>query len=178
MTNHKSETKKTLAIWLNLLLTACSPATDQPDSSTASGQVDLLIYNAHVLTLDESNTVTEVIAISDSKIVATGGAGLRKSFTATEEVDLGGRTLIPGFIDSHTHIRGRPPHFIDLTAVTSVAELRELVSAKATQVGPGNWITGYGWSEDEFAEQRRPLITDLDLAAPDNPVIVSFNFLF
>jgi hypothetical protein len=47
------------------------------------------------------------------------------------------------------------------------------VADKAAAVGPGNWITGYGWSEDELAEQRRPLRSDLDAAAPGHPVILT-----
>ncbi|MFV2089320.1 MAG: amidohydrolase, partial [Pseudomonadales bacterium] len=88
-------------------------------------------------------------------------------------VDLEGKTVMPGFIDSHTHISGNAPHYIDLTGVTSVAEIGALVRAKAAEVGPANWVTGYGWSEDELEEQRKPGIKDLDAAAPENPVMLT-----
>ncbi len=162
-----------------LLLNACGPSEESAARSTGAApdatntSVDLVVHNAHVLTLDDANTVASAIAVRDGRIVAVGGDGLRKRYAATSSVDLGGRTLMPGFIDSHTHISGDPPHYIDLTQVTSVAEIRELVAAKAAVVGSGNWITGYGWSEDVLEEQRRPLIGDLDTAAPDNPVILT-----
>jgi predicted amidohydrolase YtcJ len=113
------------------------------------------------------------MAIADGRIAVTGTDALLEEFTATAIVDLEGRTVMPGFIDSHTHIRSNPPHFIDLTNVSSVAEITELVGHMAEKVGPGNWITGYGWSEDELSEGRRPLIGDLDQAAPGHPVILT-----
>ncbi|MCH8135721.1 MAG: amidohydrolase, partial [Proteobacteria bacterium] len=86
-------------------------------------------------------------------------------------VDLQGKTLMPGFIDSHTHIRGRPQRYIELGEVTSIAEMQRLIRIKADVLGPGEWITGYGWSEDQLAEGRKPLRQDLDAAAANNPII-------
>jgi hypothetical protein len=80
---------------------------------------------------------------------------------------------MPGFIDSHTHLNGRPRRFIDLTKTRSIAELRDQVHDKAAELGEGEWVTGYGWSEDVMAELRRPLRADLDAAAPANPVLLT-----
>jgi hypothetical protein len=62
------------------------------------------------------------------------------------------------------------PRAIDLVQAKSIADIQQLIREKAKQLGPGEWITGQGWSEYELAEQRRPLRADLDRAAPDNPV--------
>jgi predicted amidohydrolase YtcJ len=157
---------------------ACTPESNTTAESSAEPApslptADLVLINGNVLTLDEAGTVASAVVVADGEIIAVGNDSLANQYSRASTVDLQGRTLIPGFIDSHTHIRGRPGHFIDLNSATSVQEIRGLVSAKAAEVGPGNWITGYGWSEDVMAEDRRPLIGDLDAAAPDNPVILT-----
>ncbi len=70
-------------------------------------------------------------------------------------------------------MRGRPRRYIELTEVESDRAADRAGQAKAAELGPGEWITGYGWSEDELAENRRPLRDDLDQAAPKNPVILT-----
>ena len=72
---------------------------------------------------------------------------------------------------AYAHL-GEAKRYIDLTSVRSIRELQEKVRAKAAQLGVGEWITGYGWAEDNFAEQRLPNRADLDAAAPASPVIL------
>jgi hypothetical protein len=83
---------------------------------------------------------------------------------------LNGRVPLPGFIDTHVHLRGLSPREIDLKRAKSIADIQRLIREKTRQLGPGEWITGRDWSEYELAEQRRPLRADLDSAAPNNPV--------
>jgi len=80
---------------------------------------------------------------------------------------------MPGFNDTHIHISGSPIREIDLTETTSIAQLQQQVRDKAEQLGEGEWITGYGWAEDVFAELRMPTRADLDAAAPRNPVTLT-----
>ena len=94
-------------------------------------------------------------------------------YHAKQTVDLSGQTLMPGFVDSHTHISGDAQRYIDLTEVSSIVEIQALVRGKAALLGSGAWITGYGWSEDELMERRKPTRYDLDVAAPDNPVVLT-----
>ncbi len=162
-----------LAVMLTLQV-ACSPAEDSTTADAgALTSADLIFINGHILTLDGTDTIASTLVVTGDKIAAVGEASVAAHYTSPQVIDLEGRTLMPGFVDSHTHIYGRPPHYIDLTEVDSVAEIVSLVRAKAVDVGPGNWITGYGWSEDELAEGRRPLIGDLDAAAPGHPVMLT-----
>ncbi len=166
----ESSANKTLVPLLlaGFALAACGPAEQGPPT-----EVDLILTNGKVLTVDGNFSIHDTVVVDEGLIVATGGAALLQSYNAPEVVDLQGKLLMPGFIDSHTHIRGRPNHYIDLTEAGSVVEIRQLVSAKAEEVGAGNWVTGYGWSEDQLTEGRRPLRDDLDVAAPGNPVILT-----
>jgi predicted amidohydrolase YtcJ len=152
-----------------LLVCACvAAACGEPRSSA-----DLVLHSGKVVTLDEAGTVASAVAIKDGRILAVGGREIQERYQARDSVDLEGRTVIPGFVDSHIHMSGNPQRYIDLTRVTSIEALAALVTAKAEQLGPGEWITGYGWSEDELVEGRRPMLDDLDRAAPQNPVILT-----
>ena len=109
----------------------------------------------------------------DDRIVALGWDGLLDQYRAARTVDLGGKLVVPGFIDTHIHISGDPERWVDLARLDNMAELKARVTRKAEVLGSGEWITGYGWSEDELSEQRRPLRSDLDDAAPVNPVVLT-----
>lgn len=139
----------------------------------AQEQVDLLLYNGKVFTADATQSIRQAVAILDNRIVAVGGNALAERYSALRTVDLGGRLVTPGFNDSHIHVNGNPRRYIDFAGTSSIEEFKEKVKAKAEELGTGEWITGYGWSEDEFAEQRNPTRWDLDEAASQNPVIIS-----
>jgi len=156
----------TLFLCLNLL--ACSEPVQ--DGRIA---VDTILHNGKVITIDADLSLASAVAIDGTDIVAVGGEALLEQYKSANMVDLGGKVLMPGFIDSHTHLRGRPQRYVDLTKTRSIEELKGQVRTKAIELGSGEWITGYGWSEDVMAELRRPLRSDLDQAAPDNPVLLT-----
>ncbi len=155
-----------------VLLTASALSAQAP-RALHRAPADLLVFGGPILTEDSTGTVARVVVIRDGKVVATGGDEVRARYRATRSIDLQGRSAIPGFDDTHIHISGDPPWHVDLTGARSIAEIGRLVRAKARALGPGRWITGYGWSEDELAERRRPLRADLDRMAPANPVFLN-----
>lgn len=144
---------------------AAAPAT-QPDA-------DLILTDGRIFTADNAGTIAHTVVVKGDRIVAVGGRELLDAWTARESIDLDGAFVMPGFNDSHTHIRGTARRHLDLTRVDSIAALGDQVTAKVDELGPDEWITGYGWSEDELAEGRRPLRADLDEIAPDNPVVLT-----
>ena len=172
----KITTVSTLLIISILVLSCGQQQPEQPispsraESITETIGVDLILTNGKVITVDENFSIHSTVIVDAGKIVETGDQSLLDKYQAPTVVDLGGKTLMPGFIDSHTHIRGRPNRYIELGKVSSIARMQELIRAKVAEIGVGQWITGYGWSEDELAEGRKPLRQDLDLAAPQNPV--------
>jgi predicted amidohydrolase YtcJ len=135
--------------------------------------VDLILHNGKVITMNNEMPIASVVAISGTDIVAVGGEEILDSYTASDMIGLGGKVLMPGFIDSHTHLRGQPQRYIDLTKTRSIEEMKGQVRDKVAEIGTGEWISGYGWSEDVMTELRRPLRGDLDEAAPENPVLLT-----
>lgn len=147
-------------------------ACDDPGQRTRL-VADTILHNGEVITLNSASPIASAVAIKGDRIVAVGDEVLLELYEAEETLDLQGKTVLPGFVDSHTHISGQPQRFIDLAKTTSIERLVQLVRDKAAELGPGEWITGYGWSEDQMEEQRRPLRSDLDVGAPDNPVMLT-----
>jgi predicted amidohydrolase YtcJ len=137
-----------------------------------STSADLILYNGKIVTVDDAFSIREAIVVKDGRILAVGGNELRNRYTAARTIDLRGRMVMPGFHDTHIHLRGNSRRYVDLNDTTSLQQLQQQVSEKAKELGPGEWITGGGWDEYHFTEQRKPLRGDLDSAAPDNPVVL------
>lgn len=139
-----------------------------------SGQTaDVVLHNGNVMTVDAAFSRASAVAISGDRILAVGGEDLWKRYPRAHAIDLRGRTVLPGFNDTHIHVSGDAARHVDLADARSLADIQSRVRAKAKQLGAGEWVTGSGWSEDQLSEKRRPLRADLDAAAPDNPVVLS-----
>ncbi len=138
----------------------------------AKDQVDLIVYDAHVLTVDKGFSIASAVAVKGDKIVAVGGDEIRAKYSAARELDLDGRTLMPGFTDTHLHPQAVAPSDIDVASARSIGEVQAMLREKAAKLGPGAWITGYGWQESNLAEKRNITRADLDVATPDNPVML------
>lgn len=134
---------------------------------------DLVLHNGKIVTVDAAFSIQEAVAVRDGRILEVGGNDLVARYDAARTIDLQGKTVLPGFNDTHIHIRGNPLRQIDLRETSSIARMQEQIRAKIEELGEGEWVTGYGWAEDNFAEQRMPTRADLDAAAPDNPVILT-----
>jgi predicted amidohydrolase YtcJ len=137
-----------------------------------------IIVNGVVLTMDKNDRRAEAVAIDGDRIVAVGAnTEIRKLAGAeTDVVDAGGRTVIPGLIDTHLHaIRGGQTYTFETywyDATTLVAALGALKSA-ASRKGPGKWVAVVGsWAPEQFAERRAPSVEELNKAIPNNPAYV------
>ena len=121
----------------------------------------------------------EALAVYRGRVLWAGdAASAREAFPGgvePEVVDLGGKTALPGFIDSHLHLMnlGLGLRNLQLSEVKSITELKEKVSERARSLGPGEWIVGRGWDQDYFVEKRYPTKRDLDEAAPGLPVYLT-----
>jgi len=158
-----------------LAIAGCAGDTSStaPAALTTVNPTVTLFTNANVLTMSGAQPEASTVAIRGDQIVGVGSDELAKDFPKAQRVDLSGKTLIPGFNDTHIHIDGNAAHYIDLTKVDSIADMQALVSQFAKKLGNNQWITGYGWSEDALSEQRKPNRFDLDKVAPNNPVVLT-----
>jgi predicted amidohydrolase YtcJ len=138
-----------------------------------AGTADLVLFNGKIVTVDDAFSIRQAIVVKDGRILALGGNELRNQYSAARTVDLRGRMVMPGFHDTHIHLGGHSRRYIDLNDTKSLAELKQQVSEKAKELGPNEWITGGGWDEYHFTEQQKPLRSDLDSAAPNNPVVLT-----
>jgi predicted amidohydrolase YtcJ len=138
--------------------------------------VDLALINTNVRTMDACKPVAQAVAISKNRIVRVGTNQEIKQLVdkGTRVISLDGKTVVPGLIDTHIHVAdfGKCLLWLDLTNAKSIKELKSLLKEKAKRTTAGKWIIGRGWNENRFKEKRLPNISDLDEAAPDNPVIL------
>ncbi len=139
----------------------------------AAEKADLILYDGKVLTVDKDFSIKSAVVVKDGKILAVGGDDLAKTYTAPRMVDLKGRTLVPGFMDTHLHIREQSHRDIDPEKAKSIVDIQAQLRAKAKELGPGEWITGFGWDEALLAEKRNITRKDLDVATPKNPVTLT-----
>ncbi|MBX9662919.1 MAG: amidohydrolase family protein [Novosphingobium sp.] len=138
--------------------------------ASAKEAVDLILHKGQVITVDRAFTLKTAVAVKGERIVAVGGEELLDAYSAPKVIDLAGKTLMPGFIDTHLHPKPVSPNDIAVQDAKSITEVQAMLRAKAKELGPGKWITGYGWQESNFAEKRNLSRADLDAAAPNNPV--------
>lgn len=136
-------------------------------------EVDLLLFNGKVITVDDQFSIQTTVAVRDGLIVAVGGEEVQAAYKGRQSIDLGGRTLMPGFNDTHIHVNALSYRQADIEPAKSIAEIQQLIRDKARELGPGQWITGYGWDEALLAEKRNIVRGDLDAAAPNNPVALT-----
>jgi predicted amidohydrolase YtcJ len=136
---------------------------------------DLALTSGKVLTMNQPQPYAEAVAIKDDKIVQVGTNEEIKPWIGknTKVISLKGKTVVPGFIDTHIHVAdfGRLLTWIDLSAAGSIKEMQESLSRHVEKVAKGKWLLGRGWDETRFAEKRLPTRFDLDAVSPDNPVI-------
>ena len=142
---------------------------------------DTVLTNGKIVTLEAAGIV-EALAVTDGRIVATGRSDeiMRLAGPATRRIDLGGRTVIPGLIDSHMHaIRAALFYATEVNWIgtRSLPEAMERIREKAKAAKPGEWIiVAGGWTPAQFAEKRRPTQAELAAAAPDNPVYIQLFY--
>jgi len=133
---------------------------------------DILIFNANILTQDPTQPTAEALALRDGRILAVGKLDAMPSSATSQRIDLGGRTLIPGFNDAHVHV-WKVGHLLtsmlDVRGVGSIPALQSHIRDFAAQLPPNAWFMGRGYNEAVLAESRHPTKADLDAVLPDRP---------
>ncbi len=139
-------------------------------------QVDLAIINADIRTMDSQIPKAEAMVITNERIIAIGSNAEVEIFQshATKTIDMKGRTILPGFIDTHAHLvgLGRKILHLDFGNTASVEDALRLVKEKVDESPKGKLILGYNWDESNWETPRYLTKEDLDPFTPNNPVIL------
>ena len=145
---------------------------------------DFVLKNGKIITVDRAFTIAQAIGISAEKIVAVGPeAAMAVHITpATRIIDLQGKAVIPGLVDSHAHMdrEGLKDVFPSLGKVRSIRDIQDRIAELARSKKPGEWIVTMPIGDPPFyfdvpeilAEKRWPTRQELDRAAPNNPVFI------
>lgn len=137
----------------------------------------MLFFGGRIVTVDDRFTITDAMAVADGRIVAVGEAAhtFGQDHPEARRIDLAGRMLLPGLIDSHTHPIGAATHEFDhvIPDIQSIADLLSYVAFRARAVPKGSLIAVRQIFITRLAERRYPTRDELDGAAPDHPVVFS-----
>jgi predicted amidohydrolase YtcJ len=152
--------------------------------SALAAPADRIIRGGPIVTVDPARPSAEAVAIAGGKIVAVGSEAdvMKHKGAATEVTDLAGKTLVPGFVDGHSHffslvdvqtqaLCASPPAGPCTTVADVIGQLKRVQARR--QLGPGKFVIGFGYDPEMLAEKRAPTKQELDAAFPDNPVILA-----
>lgn len=161
-------------LFASLILLSCSSNKSEP--------ADLVFLNGSIYTVDESNPQVEAVAVKDGMILAVGSSEEMGDYISdqTQVVDLLGKTMTPGLIESHAHLMGIGYNKLelDLMYVKTYDELVEKVAEAVAKAEPGDWITGRGWHQDKWIEKPEKMVKgfqtndQLNAVSPNNPVFL------
>lgn len=138
---------------------------------------DFVFQNGKVITVNEQNDIAEAVAVKENKIVYVGSQeGIKKLIgEKTKIIDLNGRALTPGFIDSHFHpilygFFGGAITDITYKNAKNIEEIKTILCREVAKKKKGEWIKLWGYDQNKIEDKRHVTIEDLDEVSPDNPV--------
>ena len=145
------------------------------EAAPAAGlAADLILTGGRVLTMDPSRPRVTALAVRGDRLLAVGTDGEIEALAgpATERIDARGRTVVPGFIDAHSH-----PLFAEEAVGVNVnlpriADVKKALAGKAAKTPPGHWVRGVMYDDTIFEDERPLTRMDIDEAVPDHPVYV------
>ncbi len=140
-------------------------------------EADLIVFNGNIITMDPQKPTVNALAVKSYKVLAVGEEDevLELVPTAKRVIDLGGKTVIPGFIDAHTHLTSagvRSKH-VQLDKVGSLEEAIQFLKDSVPKYPKGDWIFGYNWDESEWKEKRYIQSKDLNPVSKEHPIMVT-----
>jgi predicted amidohydrolase YtcJ len=156
-------------ILFGLLLAAGSNAARAVEAAA-----DLILHNGRIVTVDKAFSIAQAVAVREGRIILVGSneAAMALKGATTQLVDLHGRTVIPGLIDSHVHPAAAMTEFDHaLPEMESVEDVLDYVKKRAAALGEGKWIAVRQVFITRLREPRYPTRAELDAAAPNNPVL-------
>ena len=141
----------------------------------AAEDVDLLLFNGNVYTVNEKQPHAEAIAVKQGRIVFVGSDEAAKKFHAKRTIDLHEHTVVPGLTDSHCHIFGIGERelSLNLEGTNTLENFLAKVKDRVAKTEKGKWITGRGWIETFWRPPRFPTRQELESVAADHPLFLT-----
>src|SRR5690606_35811499 len=139
-------------------------------------QIDLIVYNAKVYTVDSSFRTVEAVAINNGVFIDLGNSqDLLQKYKAKELLDAKGKYIYPGFYDSHGHffLLADAMEEVSLLGTTSCDELLERLKDYVAKIPDKSWIIGNGWDQNLWPDKEFPTKDSLDKYFPDIPIFLS-----
>lgn len=165
--------KKTIKMKLSVLLFAMAAILLTMNSCGKKKNVDLIVKNATVYTVDETFSKAESFAVLEGKIVEIGPAEeIQKKYTSENVIDAKGNFVFPGFNDAHCHFNGYGNNlmqYADLRGTKNPEEIYEILKKHHEKFG-GDWVLGRSWDQNDWDNPEFPDKTGLDQIFPDIPV--------
>ncbi|MFJ8236484.1 amidohydrolase [Ureibacillus sp. NPDC094379] len=140
---------------------------------------DYVFYNGEVITVDANNSIVDSVAIKGNRILAVGEFKSLQQFIGeeTKQIDLDGRSLLPGFNDAHLHLVYYGVNQLAISCKspeqTSVETLLNALKEKVKVTPPGRWIRAWGFNENTVTEQRYPTLEELNAISTEHPILIS-----
>src|SRR5699024_1107424 len=136
-----------------------------------------IYINGNFYTFDKVRPITQAVVVENGRFIDMGSTDvmqLRWENPDSETINLYGKAVTPGLIDSHLHLSITAEHFLnlDLTGVTSKHEMLEKIQSYANTLKQGEWLLGRGWDENLFTDGGIPTINELDNVSSGNPLYI------
>ena len=140
---------------------------------SCNNEVDLIIVNSEIYTANENNQIAKSIAVKDGKIIEVSNENLVSKYEANEILDANGKTILPGFIDSHCHFYnlGLDQQVVDLRGTTSFEEIIERLIASDLN-NQSDVILGRGWDQNDWDNKQFPVNTELNKVFKNKLVVL------
>ncbi len=175
----KLQTLVFATLYLGLFCWSCGTAVPSASAEIA----DTVYHNGVIITMNDQQQEVEVVAVLEGKIVAAGTMAEVRALTGvhTEVIDLAGRTMIPGFVDAHSHftlgMKMIAQANLNAPPVDSIKTIPDILKRlqehqQKLNIPKGQWVLGWGYDPDQLTERRHPTASELSAALPDHPVFI------
>lgn len=137
-------------------------------------EADLVVFNGNIITMDPRIPKATALAVKSYKILALGDDSLVEDLVpnAKRVIDLGGKTVVPGFVDAHTHLTsgGVRQNYVQLDSAQSLSEALDILRAALPNYENGEWVLASKWDESFWPENRYLTAKDLDRVSKKHPI--------
>ena len=138
---------------------------------------EIILYNGNIYTVNPNEPRAQAVAIAGGRFIAVGTNDevLRLATKHTKKIDAGHKTILPGFIDAHTHPAYSGIKHLKMVDcdLRSIKDIKEAIKQRASITPKGNWVEGFKYDDTKTSEGRKINIADLDEASPEHPVQIT-----